>query len=207
MRAALGVNLQEFLSIKDYMEGKGVELGSRGVSAEASLAMGLWTLRTGDSTRHTAEAFGQRSLDTVTESLWTVVLALSSEEIVDEWIRIPSADEPDHPQIKDYSPLVFAGCRGALDGTHIGVKVPKRVEDVYVSRRGRKDKTTINVFAACNFDLDFIAIHAGVEGSAHDSRVLEMARATGNFAMPPGLYLLDQSSTVHGSLVLCPAAT
>ncbi|ODO06510.1 hypothetical protein L198_01743 [Cryptococcus wingfieldii CBS 7118] len=164
--------------------------------------MGLWTLRMGDSIRHCAEVFGQKRLDTVTGSLRTLVLALLSDDIIDEWIKIPSADEPDHPQIKDYSPHVFAGCRGALDGTHIGVKVPKRVRDVYVS--GRKDEPTINVFAACNFDFDFIAIYAGVEGSVHDSRVLEMARATGNFAMPPGQYLLGDAGYGLSTDVLTP---
>ncbi|KAL4288317.1 hypothetical protein AHAS_Ahas19G0274100 [Arachis hypogaea] len=66
----------------------------------------------------------------------------------------------------------FKNCIGVLDGTHIRVKVPK--EDV--SRyRGRKDFPTMNVLAACTFDLKFTYVLPGWEGSASDSRILENA--------------------------------
>lgn len=63
-------------------------------------------------------------------------------------------------------------CIGAIDGTHIRVKVPR----VEASRfRGRKDYPTQNVFAACNFDMKFTYVLAGWEGTASDSRILKNA--------------------------------
>ncbi|KAL4338143.1 hypothetical protein AHAS_Ahas12G0180700 [Arachis hypogaea] len=68
--------------------------------------------------------------------------------------------------------FLVQNCIGALDGTHIQVKVPK--EDV--SRyRGRKCFPTMNVLAACTFDLKFTYVLPGWEGSASDSRILENA--------------------------------
>ena len=49
--------------------------------------------------------------------------------------------------------------------------------------RGRKDGTTQNVLAAISFDLKFIYVLAGWEGSAHDSHVLNDA-----FARPGGIF-------------------
>ncbi|KAG6526251.1 hypothetical protein ZIOFF_016233 [Zingiber officinale] len=58
------------------------------------------------------------------------------------------------------------------DRTHIRVKVSK--EDV--SRyRGRKNYPTMNVLAACTFDLKFTYVLPGWEGSASDSRILDNA--------------------------------
>lgn len=63
-------------------------------------------------------------------------------------------------------------CVGALDGTHIRVKV----SDVDAPRyRGRKDWPTTNVLAACSFDLKFTYVLAGWEGTASDSRIIKNA--------------------------------
>jgi hypothetical protein len=47
--------------------------------------------------------------------------------------------------------------------------------------RGRKSIPTQNVLAAVDFDLRFVYVLAGWEGSAHDSYVLQdaLARPTG----------------------------
>ncbi|XP_042396558.1 uncharacterized protein LOC121986671 [Zingiber officinale] len=61
-------------------------------------------------------------------------------------------------------------CVGALDGTHICVKV----SDVDAPRyRGRKDWPTTNVLVGCSFDLKFIYVLAGWEGTASDSRIIK----------------------------------
>ena len=54
---------------------------------------------------------------------------------------------------------------GAIDGTHVPVEIQGKF-------RVRKEGTTQNVLAAISFDLKFIYVSAGWEGSAHDSRVL-----------------------------------
>jgi hypothetical protein len=58
---------------------------------------------------------------------------------------------------------------GAIDDTHVPVNVPVEIQGKF---QGRKEETTQNVLAAITFDLKFIYVLAGWEGSVHDSRVL-----------------------------------
>lgn len=62
----------------------------------------------------------------------------------------------------------------------------------------------MNVFAACDFALNFISVFAGFERSAHDSRVLSHARTNNNFKMPPNTYLLDDAGYALAKDVLTP---
>lgn len=57
--------------------------------------------------------------------------------------------------------------------------------------RNRKGRISQNVLAACNFDLEFIYILSGWEGSAHDSKVLSdaLTRTTSRLTVPEGFYL------------------
>jgi hypothetical protein len=70
-----------------------------------------------------------------------------------------------------------------IDGTHVPVNVPVEIQGKF---RGRKEGTTQNILAAITFDLKFIYVLAGWEGSAHDSRVLDDA-----LSRPSGLKLLE----------------
>ncbi len=67
-----------------------------------------------------------------------------------------------------YSPY-FDDCLGALDGTHVEMHIPTELQPRY---RNRKGTLSQNILAVCNFDMQFVYILAGWEGSAHDSRVL-----------------------------------
>jgi len=58
---------------------------------------------------------------------------------------------------------------GVIDGTHVSANVPVEIQGKF---RDRKEGTTQNVLAAITFDLKFIYVLAGWEGSAHDSWVL-----------------------------------
>jgi len=58
---------------------------------------------------------------------------------------------------------------GAIDGTHVLARVPKRHRPAFI---GTKHTTTQNVLAAVDFDLRFMYVWAGWEGSAHDARIL-----------------------------------
>nr|XP_011468510.1 PREDICTED: uncharacterized protein LOC105352652 [Fragaria vesca subsp. vesca] len=71
----------------------------------------------------------------------------------------------------------FKNCLGALDGTHIRVKVPERDKPRY---RTRKSEIATNVLGACSQDLRFIYVLPGWEGSAHDARVLKDALSRRN---------------------------
>ena len=58
--------------------------------------------------------------------------------------------------------------------------------------RNRKGTISQNVLAVCNFDMKFVYILAGWEGSAHDSRVLLDAQAGKGFKTPIGKYWLGK---------------
>ena len=60
----------------------------------------------------------------------------------------------------------------AIDGTHIPAWIPANEAAPYHGRKG----VTMNVLAACNFDLIFTYVHAGWEGTASDSKVYNDAR-------------------------------
>ena len=58
------------------------------------------------------------------------------------------------------------------------------------SYRNRHGTISQNVLAACNFDLEFIYVLSGWEGSAHDSKVLNDALSRRNgLKVPQGFVL------------------
>ncbi|VFQ94117.1 unnamed protein product [Cuscuta campestris] len=71
----------------------------------------------------------------------------------------------------------FKDCVGAIDGTHIPAMVVGREVSSYRNRHGTISQ---NVLAVCNFDLQFIYVFSGWEGSAHDSKVLNDALSRPN---------------------------
>ncbi|CAL8150523.1 unnamed protein product [Prunus armeniaca] len=71
----------------------------------------------------------------------------------------------------------FKDCIGAIDGTHIPAMMRGRDVSSYRNRHG---KISQNVLAACNFDLEFIYVLSGWEGSAHDSKLLNDALSRRN---------------------------
>ena len=86
-----------------------------------------------------------------------------------------------------FSPY-FDNCIGALDGTHI----PAVVEpDLKVRFINRKKFLSQNVLGVANFDLTFAYALYGWEGSAHDSRVLDDAKARSLPMVPDKFYLGD----------------
>lgn len=60
-------------------------------------------------------------------------------------------------------------CLGVIDGMHIPAHVPAKEQSQF---RNKKGLLSQNVLAACTFDLQFIFIYPGWEGSVADSRVL-----------------------------------
>ncbi|KAH6837900.1 nuclease HARBI1-like protein [Perilla frutescens var. hirtella] len=77
---------------------------------------------------------------------------------------------------------------GAIDGTHISVMVPGREVSSFRNRHGMQSQ---NILTACNFDLQFIYVLSGWEGSAHDSKLLNdtLSRRNG-LQVPQGKYFL-----------------
>ena len=104
------------------------------------------------------------------------------------WVRMPqSSSPPPHNLLRDqrFNPY-FKKCLGAIDGTHIPVRVSVEDNPRY---RTRKKTLSMNVLACCTFDLQFCYILAGWEGSAHDTRVYQEALKS-DLRIPTGRYFL-----------------
>lgn len=70
--------------------------------------------------------------------------------------------------------------------------------------RNRKGFLSQNVLAVCDFDMRFLYILAGWEGSAHDGRVLQDAQTTQGFHTPKGKYWLGDAGYGCTEFVLAP---
>ncbi|KAG8379759.1 hypothetical protein BUALT_Bualt07G0122800 [Buddleja alternifolia] len=81
---------------------------------------------------------------------------------------------------------------GAIDGTHVKVRLPQGQAIPYI---GRKGFATQNILAVVDFNMCFTFAWAGWEGAAHDNRIFgEAIRGSNlNFPHPKGkkYYLVD----------------
>src|SRR6266508_1514498 len=91
-------------------------------------------------------------------------------------------------------------CIGAIDGTHIPVTPLVHQQEPY---RNRKQTLSQNVMVACDFDLKFVHVHAGWEGSASDARVLQDALNHG-FHVPHGKFYLVDAGYANTPQFLAP---
>ncbi|KAL0004616.1 hypothetical protein SO802_012177 [Lithocarpus litseifolius] len=99
---------------------------------------------------------------------------------------------------------LFKKCIEAIDGTHINAHAPAYKSTSYKDRS--RDISQI-VMCACNFDMRFTYVHAGWEGNAHDSQVMQEALGDPGFQFPwppRGLYYLVDSRYAIGSAFLPP---
>lgn len=117
------------------------------------------------------------------------------------YVKLPSTTSvPPEIQMEPKFFPFFKDCLGAIDGTHINVFVPERDTARY---RNRKGTISQNVLAACSFDLRFLYVRAGWEGSAGDGRTYEDARAH-DFAIPEGKYYLADAGFPSCDTLLVP---
>nr|KAJ0211676.1 hypothetical protein LSAT_V11C400194760 [Lactuca sativa] len=119
------------------------------------------------------------------------------------YIQQPKVDvTPKEIQEKKRFYPYFKNCVGEIDGTHIRVKVPNKDTSRY---RGRKGYPTINVLAACSFDLKFTYVLTGWEGTASDSRIVKDALKRDNkLLIPRGRYCLVDADLPHTLELMTP---
>nr|KAJ0203012.1 hypothetical protein LSAT_V11C500256410 [Lactuca sativa] len=96
----------------------------------------------------------------------------------------------------------FKDCIRAIDGTHVRVHVPNRDAPRY---RGRKGYPTINVLAACTFDLKFTYVLTSWEGTASDSRIIKNTFTRNDkLLIPSGKYCLVDGGLPHTNKLMAP---
>ncbi|KAI7941299.1 hypothetical protein MJO29_013373 [Puccinia striiformis f. sp. tritici] len=103
-------------------------------------------------------------------------------------------------QLEDPKYHAFKTCLGALDGVMIPIGLPISQQRSY---QNRKQVIAKNVIAVVNFNLQFLYVLAGWEGSAHDSRVIGDAFDKG-FSVPDGHYHLGDAGYALQNGVLTP---
>ncbi|CDO77379.1 hypothetical protein BN946_scf184835.g1 [Trametes cinnabarina] len=132
-----------------------------------------------------------------------MLLAFSSPPFYTTYVRLPEEDEPIPTPIYNdprYHPF-FDHALGAADGSHIVTALPW---DERSASRNRKGGISQNVFATCTLDtLLFTYVLSGIEGSATDSTVFQMARQV-DFRVPGDRYYLADAGYGFVDLLLVP---
>ncbi|PPD70171.1 hypothetical protein GOBAR_DD32950 [Gossypium barbadense] len=96
----------------------------------------------------------------------------------------------------------FKNCLGALDGTHIKIRVPTVDKPRY---RTRKCDIATNMLGVCTPDMQFVYVLPGWEGSVADGRVLRdaISRRHG-LKVPHGCYYLVDAGYTNCKGFLAP---
>ncbi|KAG6538237.1 uncharacterized protein LOC122005782 [Zingiber officinale] len=188
-RSVIRMSYDAFTRLVAILRGRGLLRDNQYSFVEEQVAKFLHIL-SGQGRVRSESFFFRQSTETISRHFHKVLRALIT--LQDQFLVQPNGSTIS-PQILNsggrFYPY-FKNCIGAIDGTHIRVKVSK--EDV--SRyRGRKNYPTMNVLAACTFDLKFTYVLPGWEGSASDSRILDNALSReDNLNAPQGkFYLAD----------------
>ncbi|KAK2421380.1 hypothetical protein QL285_032017 [Trifolium repens] len=161
-----------------------------GVMIEEQLAIFLNVIGHNERNRVIQERF-QHSGETISRHFNNVLKAIKS--LSREFLQLP--EHTTSPKIRNSSRFYpyFKDCIGVIDGMHIPAHVPAKDQSRF---RNKKGILSQNVLAACTFDLQFIFIYPGWEGSVSDSRVLRavLDDPDQNFPqIPQGkYYLVDQ---------------
>ena len=166
------------------------------VSVEESVTMFLLVLSHGMKYR-LIESTYRWALETISRhfnEILRAVLSLSHEFIK---LPTPSAEQPEDSRWK-----WFPDGLGALDGTHVDVRVSALKQGRY---RNRKQDVTTNVLGVCDRNMEFLYVLAGWEGSASDSRVLRDAMSRQDaFRVPHGKYYLVDAGYTNGPGFFAP---
>jgi hypothetical protein len=125
----------------------------------------------------------------------------SSRPFYNDNVHLPTINEPTPAHIADnpkFFPF-FADCIGATDGTHLPCN-PSAAESE--ANRDRNGQITQNCLAVCDFDMKFLYLFCGWDGSTSDSTMFLDARVT-DLPVPPGkYYLADAGFPTSRSLLL-----
>ncbi|KAL5753419.1 hypothetical protein ACOSQ2_023926 [Xanthoceras sorbifolium] len=176
-----------FHKLCDILRQRGMLRDTAGVMIEEQLAIFLNIIGHNERNRVIQERF-QHSGETISRYFNNVLKAIKS--LAREFLQPPPFCTPaEILSSKRFDPY-FKDCIGVIDGMHIPAHVPAKDQSQF---RNKKGLLSQNVLAACTFDLQFIFVYPGWEGSAPDSRVLRavLDDSDQNFPhIPEGKYYL-----------------
>ncbi|XP_019055133.1 PREDICTED: putative nuclease HARBI1 [Nelumbo nucifera] len=155
-----------FFKLCDILRRRDLLHDTAGVRIEEQLAIFLNIIGHNERNRVIQERF-QHSGETISRHFNNVLKAINS--LSREFLHPPQTTTP--PEILNNSRFYpyFKDCIGVIDAMHIPAHIPAKDQSRF---RNRKGVLSQNVLVACTFDLQFIFVYPGWEGSAADSRVL-----------------------------------
>ncbi|CAK8541444.1 unnamed protein product [Lathyrus sativus] len=189
-----------FMSLCGLLEREGGLQATRWSSVEEQVAKSIYIL-THNAKNREVNFWFRRSGETISRHLHQVLRAIL--ELEEKFLIQPDGSmvPPEISSNYRFYPY-FKDCVGAIDGTHIRVKVSAKDAPRY---RGRKDYPTQNILAACTFDLKFTYVLAGWEGSASDSRIIKNALTREDkLKIPQGKYYLVDAGFMLTSGLITP---
>lgn len=96
----------------------------------------------------------------------------------------------------------FNGAIGAIDGTHIPIRV---FSEDSIRYRNRKGFISTNILIFCDFNMNILYVCSGVEGSAHDAHVLEISGLYNELTkLPPHVFVLADAGYGITERILTP---
>ncbi|KAL1191263.1 hypothetical protein V5N11_001496 [Cardamine amara subsp. amara] len=192
-RDLLRMDKHVFHKLSEILRGKGLLRDTPSVLVEEQVAIFLSIVGHNQRIRVVQERF-QRSCETISRHFNTVLKAVKSLSC--EFLQPPPLETP--PEIVNTKRLYpyFKDCIGVIDGLQIPAHLPANNQSRFQNKKGI---LTQNVLAACTFDLQFIFVYPGWEGSVEDSRILRAVLDDPNQNFPQALkgkyYLVDRDYT------------
>ncbi|XP_021992189.1 uncharacterized protein LOC110889006 [Helianthus annuus] len=199
-RELIRMSEKAFMTLCSILKRDGGLRATQRMSVEEHVATFLHIVGNDLRNRFTSWLY-RRSGSTISRCVHRVLRAIISLE--GRYIQQPKGDiVPKEIQEKKRVYPFFKDCIGAIDGTHVRVKVPNKDAPRY---RGRKGYPTTNVLDACTFDLKFTYVLTGWEGTASDSRIIKNALTRDDkLVIPTGRYCLVDAGLPHTSTLMAP---
>nr|KJB37629.1 hypothetical protein B456_006G213400 [Gossypium raimondii] len=180
------MNITAFFKLCEMLESLGGLKPSRNMLVDEQVAMFLHIISHHLKNRVIKHHF-RRSGETVSRAFHSVLNAVIRLQDV-----LFKKAEPITADSSDTRWKWFKNCLGALDGTHIKIRVPTVDKPRY---RTRKGDIATNMIGVCTHDMQFVYVLPGLEGSVADGRVLRDAISrTHGLKVPHGVPQSNASS-------------
>ncbi|XVF56330.1 hypothetical protein PTKIN_Ptkin06aG0110400 [Pterospermum kingtungense] len=186
----LRMNRAAFFKLCEMLQHIGGLKSTRNMNIDEQVAMFLHIIAHHVKNRVIRHNF-QRSSETISRHFHNVLNAVM--HLQEHLFRKP---EPIPTNSTDNRWKWFKNCLGALDGTHIRVKVPIEDKPRY---RTRKGDIATNMLAVCTPELQFVYVLPGWEGSVADGRVLRDAISRRHGLKVPHVVEEDQINRIDPS--------